>query len=163
MRRVAWPVLGVSLAMALLYACGAAPVSVWRAQSGGGAGDDATGTLQVLVQTLALGGAPPGPGVASQPSTPTPIPSAVVHLRPAGADASADIEQVSDAQGTATFTVPAGTYWVYLPVGQNPDLAQAGAITPTLPDDTRVFAWSDATVGVGEVDTATLTVTIALP
>ena len=74
-----------------------------------------------------------------------------------------DVEQVCDAQGNTSFDVSAGTYWVYLPAAQNPELAQAGAITPSMPDGTRTLAWSEVTVGAGETDNATLTVTIALP
>jgi len=125
--------------------------------------EDESGTLQVLVQTLSTGGAAPGPDVPAVSPDPTPAAAAVVHVRPAGSDALSDLEQTTDLQGTTMFGLTAGTYWVYLPLQQQPDFPTSGAITPVMSDGTRVLAWAEVVITPATTATCTLMITFALP
>lgn len=124
----------------------------------------AMGTLAVTVQVAAGGGAPPAPGLT--PSSMPLRPAAGVTVQALAADTANSVagEAVADAQGQATLAVPAGTYWVVVPVnGQAAGQATAGALALETPGGVRVHAYYEATVGADETVPVALTIRVMLP
>jgi hypothetical protein len=73
-------------------------------------------------------------------------------------------EAVADAEGQATLAVPAGTYWVIVPIdGQTAGLPAAGALALETPGGVRVHAYQEATVAAEETVPVALTIRLMLP
>jgi len=131
--------------------------------SGGRAGPAASpppGTLQVAVQWARVGGVPPLP---DQPGPLQPVIGPASGLRVQLFAAEAPLvpvaEQPTDAQGEATFTLPAGRYWVLVPwYDALPGLPGAQASGAYLPDGRLVLAWAAVEVAPAETTAVTLLV-----
>jgi hypothetical protein len=115
-----------------------------------------SGVLEVQIEELTELGVP----LPSGQSTPTPHPFYLGTVRIAVVRPEAP-KNVVDEQltgiGHATFRLPPGRYWVFLPVGNQPFLDQRFNSVGRLPDETSVFAWTAVVVPTGGSIQATLT------
>ena len=183
-----WPLLrlGVVLSWALLAAVGTPVGGAATSQERAGVGvacleedqhaeppepaglspsDAARATLVVRVQQVGRGGTAPR---ADQPPRP-PVPlgpgaGAPVLIVATNAPAVLVAAGMADAAGQATFTLPPGRYWVFVPWDAAvPGVPRGSASGGNLPDGRPVLAWAEATLEDGVVVEAPLNIGIALP
>jgi hypothetical protein len=102
-------------------------------------------TLTVTVQL--------SPGGATH--VPTPRVGAQVQVAPVSDNNTTPIATaVTDNAGTATFTLPAGSYWVYLPAAP-PDRVRVAQ--RALPNGRETSGWTQVDLGPGADVTASIT------
>jgi hypothetical protein len=127
--------------------------------------EQAMATLAITVRLAGGGGPPPPPGMA--PTGPLQMGGAAgvtVQAVPAGTAGTLAVEAVTDSQGQTALDVPAGQYWVIVPVaGQHDGRTVAGALVTELPNGVRVHAGQEVTVGAGETVPVALGMRIMLP
>jgi hypothetical protein len=100
----------------------------------------------------------------SAPRVLGPASGATIQLVRADAPNQVVAEQIADAQGQASFELPAGRYWVLIPWSAVvPGLDGGPAGGAYLPDGRLVLAWQEADVPVDGMVGATLTIVVALP
>jgi hypothetical protein len=127
--------------------------------------DAVRATLVVRVQQVGRGGA--APRAAQPPRPPLPLgPGAGAPVQIVATDAPAVVvaEGLADAAGQATFPLPSGRYWVFVPwEAAVPGVPAGSARGGNRPDGRPILAWAEAALEDGGVVEIPLHIGIALP
>jgi hypothetical protein len=122
-------------------------------------------TLTVSVQFVVYSGVPPARGRSAVSPQKMPAVGVAVWAVPAGGPvAPPQATATTDTADVASFTLPAGTYWVVVPrLTSLPAGIPGGAIATELPDGTLVHGWTPVElIGDASADT-TIRLTVPLP
>jgi len=122
-----------------------------------------SGVLVVQARTRSFGGAMPPRDQPAPPPIQQPLAGLTVQVDAADAPGCPVAAGVTDAEGRATFTLPAGQYVVYAPRDVPSPGFTGGALVGQLPDGRAVYAQAEATVVAGGEVAATLVLTVLNP
>jgi hypothetical protein len=122
-------------------------------------------TLTVSVQFVVHSGVPPARGRGAVSPRVLPAVGVATWAVPAGGPMSSpQATATTDAAGVASFTLPAGTYWVVVPrLTSLPPGIPGGAIATELPDGTPVQGWTRVDVLAEASADASIRLTVPLP
>jgi hypothetical protein len=130
-----------------------------------GASAQSFSSITVTVQFVVLSGVQPAPGRGEVSPRTLPAAGITTWVVPAGGPLSPPgATATTDTSGVASFTLPAGSYWVVVPRLASPPPAVPGAaVTTELPDGTLVQGWTPVELAAEASADVTIRLTVPLP